>query len=170
MKVRITLPWLAAAVFAAAATAPAMAQPGPEQKKLDYLVGKWKTEIDVKPSAASPGGKVSGTEECESFANLHVVCKSESTSAAGLYKSMRVISYVAALKQYSQYTVDSLGYAVLSLGAIQGNTWTFTSDLGTMKTRYTMKTSGDSYTMTSEYAGADGKFAPTSTGKATKSK
>src|SRR5712692_9852649 len=94
----------------------AAAQPGPEQKKLDVLVGKWRTDIDFKASAAAAASKASGTEDCEWFANFHVVCHAELTGPAGLYKSMRVISYIPALKQYSSFTVDSLGYAVLSLG------------------------------------------------------
>jgi hypothetical protein len=148
----------------------AHAQAGPEQKKLEYLVGKWKTDVDIKASAASPGGKAAGSEDCEWFANLHVVCRAESSGAAGSYRTMRVISYVPALKAYSQYAVDSLGYAVLSAGQLQGNVWTFTTELPGMKLRTVMKTSNDGYTTTSEYAGADGKFAPTGTGKASRVK
>jgi hypothetical protein len=146
------------------------AQPGPEQKKLEYFVGKWKTDVDIKASAASPGGKAAGSEDCEWFANLHVVCRAETTGAAGVYRTMRTISYVPALKGYSQYAVDSLGYAVLSVGQLQGNTWTFTTELPGMKLRTIMKTSNDGYATTSEYAGADGKFAPTGTGKASRVK
>ena len=62
---------------------------------------------------------------------------------AGLHRTMRVISYVPALKQYSSYAVDSLGYAVLTLGQIQGNTWTFTTDIPGLKTRTVMKTSNE---------------------------
>ncbi len=148
----------------------AAAQPSPEQKKLDYLVGKWQTEVDIKASSASAASKASGMEDCEWFANLHVVCRAELTGPAGLYRSMRVISYVPALKQYSSYTVDSLGYAVLSLGQTQGNTWTFTSESPGWKLRYVMKTAKDSYTTLAEYAGADGKWTTTSTGKSTRTK
>ena len=89
----------------------ANAQPGPEHKKLDYLVGKWKVELEIKATGTTPASKASGTEECEWFANLHIVCRGEATGAAGLYKEMRTISYVPALKQYASYSVDSLGYA-----------------------------------------------------------
>jgi hypothetical protein len=148
----------------------AAAQPGPEQKKLDYLAGKWRSEVDIKASPASAASKASGTEDCEWFANLHLVCRAELTGPAGLYRSMRVISYLPALKQYSSFTVDSLGYAVLSLGQIQGNTWTFTTDSPGLKTRYVMKTAKDSYTSLAEYAGADGKWTTTSAGKSTRTK
>jgi hypothetical protein len=147
-----------------------VAQPGPEQKKLEYLVGKWQTEVDIRASSASAASRATGTENCEWFANLHVVCHAELTGPSGLYRSMRVYSYVPALKQYSSYTVDSLGYAVLSLGQAQGSTWTFTTDSPSLKLRYVMKTAKDGYTTLSEYAGADGKWTTTSTGKATRTK
>lgn len=141
-----------------------------DQKKLDYFVGKWRSEVDIKASAGSPAAKASGTDDCEWFANTHVVCHNESTGPTGLYKSMRIISYVPALKQYASYYVDSIGYAVLSLGQLQGTTWTFTTDYAGAKTRYTMKTAKDSYTAVSEYAGADGKWTTISTGNSTRAK
>lgn len=159
-----------AVVLSLCASGTASAQPGPEVKKLSYFVGKWQAETDIKPTASSPGGKSSGTEDCEWFANLHVICRGELTSAAGNYRAMRIISYVPLLKQYSQYSVDSLGYAVLSLGQPQGDTWTFTTDLGQAKMRAVMKTSSASYTMTAEYAGADGKYTTTATSKLTRAK
>src|SRR5437016_6664998 len=109
-----------------------LAQPAPEQKKLEAMVGKWQRGAEFK--GASPS-KASGTEDCEWFANLHVVCRSELTGPAGLYRSMRVISYVPAMKQYAVYTVDSLGYAMLTMGTNAGGTWTFASSGQGWKTR-----------------------------------
>ncbi len=140
----------------------AFAQPTPEQKKLDAMVGKWQTEIEFKGATPS---KASGTEECEWFSNLHVVCRSELTGAAGLYRSMRIVSWVPAMKQYASYSIDSIGYAALVMGTNSGNTWTFSSAGQGWKTRLTMKMSGNDYTSTSEYAGADGKWITTATSK-----
>ena len=53
-------------------------QPSPDQKKLDVMVGKWNIEIDTKATPLSPANKASGTEECQWFANRHVVCRSSS--------------------------------------------------------------------------------------------
>lgn len=145
----------------------ASAQVGPEQKKLDAFIGKWRTDVEFKGTSPS---KASGTEECEWFANVHVVCKSELTGPAGLYRSMRIISYVPALKQYSVYTVDSLGYAMLTMGASSGSTWTFTSAGQGWQARLVIKTSGSSMTSTSEYAGADGKWITTAKATSTKMK
>jgi hypothetical protein len=158
------------ALLLASAPVPALAQPGPEHKKLDYLAGKWKVEIEIKGAAGAASSTAAGTEDCEWFANLHIVCRSEATGAAGLYKAMRTISYVPAVKQYSSYSVDSLGYALLTLGQISGATWTFSSEAGGYKSRSTIKTAKDSYTATAEYAGADGKWITGSVVKATRAK
>jgi len=142
--------------------AAAMAQPGPDQKKLEPFVGRWKVDLDVKATATTPAGKASGTEDCEWFANLHVVCRSEATGAAGLYRSMRTLSYVPATKSYASYTIDSLGYAVLTFGQAAGSTWTFSSDTVGFKARSVVRLTKDGYTATSEYAGADGKWTTAS--------
>jgi hypothetical protein len=149
---------------------PAAAQPGPEHKKLDALVGRWNVDIDVKATATTPASKASGSETCEWFANLHVVCRAEATGAAGLYKSMRIISWVPALKQYTSYTVDSLGYASLTAGTAAGSTWTFATELAGYKLRTTVKTSANGYTSSSEYAGADGKWVTSATVTGTRAK
>jgi len=154
-------------VFLVLIAAAASAQVGPEQKKLDAFVGKWRTDVQFK--GASPSS-ASGTEDCEWFANMHVVCRSELTGPAGLYRSMRVISYVPSLKQYAVYTVDSLGYAMLTMGTNSGNTWTFASGGQGWQARLVLKTSGSGMTSTSDYAGADGKWITTASGKSTRLK
>lgn len=148
----------------------ASAQPGPEHKTLNTLVGKWRMDLETKATGTTPASQAAGAEDCEWFANLHVVCRTEATGAAGLYKSMRIISYVPALKQYSSYSVDSLGYAVLTMGQVSGSTWTFTSEAGGYKIRSVTKTSDNGYTATVEYAGADGKWTPSMSIKATRAK
>jgi hypothetical protein len=170
MSIRRVLTLTIASFLVIQGLAPVSAQPTAEHKRLDYLVGKWRMESEIRASAAAPASKASGTEDCELFANLHVVCRGEITGAAGLYRSMRTISYVPAMKQYASHSVDSLGYVVLAFGQITGDSWTFTSDVGGVKTRYTMKTTPAAYTATTEYAGADGKFVTTGTVKAARGK
>ena len=164
MTIRARFSLLVALVLVSSA---ALAQPSPEQKKLDAMVGKWQTAVEFK--GASPS-KASGTEDCEWFANLHVVCHSDLTGPAGLYRSMRIISYVPAMKQYAVYTIDSLGYAALTMGTNAGNTWTFTAAGQGWQTRLVMMMSGNSYTSVADYAGADGKWVTTATSKSTRLK
>lgn len=70
MTTRARFSLLVALVLASSAT---LAQPAPEQKKLDAMVGKWQTEVEFKGASTS---KASGTEDCEWFANLHATSKS----------------------------------------------------------------------------------------------
>ena len=157
-------------LLAASAVSVVAAEQSPDLKRLDYFAGKWRVDADVKATPLSAASTASGTDECEWFANLHMVCKAEAKGAAGQYKTMRVMSHMPALKQYSAYTVDSLGFGSLGAGTFQANTWTFTTELAGSKLRVTMKTSPDSYTAVSEYAGPDGKWVQTSEIKATRMK
>ncbi len=160
----------AAACLLALVPAVAAAQPGPDQKKLDAFVGRWRIDLDVKATATTAAGKASGTEDCEWFANLHVVCRTEATGAAGLYRLMRTLSYVPAGKTYASYTIDSLGYAVLTFGQNVAGTWTFSSEAMGFKVRSVVKQTRDGYTATSEFAGADGKWTTASVVTATRAK
>ncbi len=150
--------------------AAANAQPGPEHKKLDYLVGKWKVELEIKASGTTPASKASGTEECEWFANLHIVCRGEATGAAGHAKNMRTISWCRRSSSTRRIRSTASATPCSPWALISGCNWTFNSDIGGYKMRSVMATKKDNYTATAEYAGADGKWVPTSTIKATRAK
>ena len=146
------------------------AQTSPDQKRLDVMAGKWSIEVDTKATPLSPANKASGTEECQWFANRHVVCRSDAKGSAGAYSQMRTLSYVPARKQYAVYTVDSLGSAVVAYGQVSGETWTFTTDQPSFNIRLTLKIAAGEYTALAELAGADGKYLPLSEVKATRAK
>jgi len=148
----------------------AAAQTTPDQKKLDVMAGKWSIEIDTKATPLSPANKASGAEECQWFANRHLVCRSDAKGSAGAYSQMRTLSYVPARKQYAVYTVDSLGSAVVAYGQVAGDTWTFTTDQPSFNIRLTLKIAAGGYTALAEFAGADGKYLPLSEVKATRAK
>jgi hypothetical protein len=145
-------------------------QPSPDQKRLDVMVGKWSIEVDTKATPLSPASKASGTEECQWFANRHVVCRSEAKGSAGTYSQMRTLSYLPARKQYVAYTVDSLGSALVAYGQVSGDTWTFTTDQPAFNIRLTLKISASAYSALAEFAGADGKYVPLSEVKGTRAK
>ena len=148
----------------------AAAQTTADQKRLDVMAGKWSIEIDTKATPLSPANKASGTEECQWFANRHLVCRSDAKGSAGSYNQMRTLSYVPARKQYAVYTVDSLGSAVVAYGQVSGDTWTFTTDQPSFNVRLTLKITAGGYTAFAELAGLDGKFVPLSEVKATRAK
>ena len=151
-------------------SAGAATHPSADQKKMDVMVGKWSIEVDTKATPLSPASKASGTEECEWFANRHVVCRSEAKGSAGTYSQMRTLSYVPARKQYVAYTIDSLGSALVAYGQVTGDTWTFTTDQPAFNIRLTLKIAAGGYTALAEFAGADGKYLPLSEVKATRAK
>ena len=150
--------------------AAAAQQPSADQKKLDVMVGKWSIEVDTKATPLSPANKASGTEECQWFANRHVVCRSEAKGSAGTYSQMRTLSYAPARKQYVAYTIDSLGSALVAYGQVTGDTWTFTTDQPAFNIRLTLKIAAGAYTALAEFGGVDGKWAPLSEVKGTRAK
>jgi hypothetical protein len=148
----------------------ATAQTSPDQKKLDVLVGDWRIDVDQKATPLGPPTKATGTQNCQWFANRHVVCRSEAKGPAGTYSQMQTLSYLPARKQYVAYTVDSMGSALVAYGQIAGDTWTFNTDQPAFNIRLTLKIAAGSFTALAEFAGADGKFLPLSEVKGTRVK
>jgi hypothetical protein len=160
-----------------AATAQAVsaqqAPPGPpaptaEHKRMGYFVGKWTSEGELKPGPMGPGGKMTGTDDCQWFqGGFSVVCHSDGKTPMGPMKSMGIIGYSAEEKVYTYYGTDSMGMNMTSVarGTRQGDTWTYT-DESTMggqkyKSRITLKElSPTKYTFKMEIQGPDGKWAP----------
>lgn len=160
------------AAFAANAVAQAPGappKPGPEHKRLEYFVGKWTTEGEMKPSPMGPGGKVTGTDTCEWFSGgFAVVCRSDGKSPLGPMKSIGILGYSTEEKVYTYYAVDNSAMTMASVpkGTRQGDgTWTY-NDEGVMggqkyKSRVTIKeVSPTEYTFKMEMQGPDGKWAP----------
>src|SRR5208283_2062405 len=173
------------AVFAAAmfllplivqAQAPQMPKPGPELKKLDYFMGTWKMDGDMKPSPYGPGGKFSGTDHNEWMTGgFFLVTHSDSKSSMGEGKGLAVMGYNTDDKVYTYHAFDSMGEAISATGAVQGDTWTWHSEdkMGgkVMKGRYTVNVlSPSSYTFKFEMASDTGEWNTIMEGKATKAK
>ena len=140
----------------------------PEQQRLAVMVGRWQTEVETKATATTQAGKVTGTEECAWFANLHVVCRTDAKSDTGPYSDIRLISYHPALKQYAVYTIDSTGAALLAFGQVSGDSWTFTADAPESKSRLVITMTATGYTGTSEVSIRNGGWTAISSIKATR--
>ena len=172
---------VAAAIIFAVASTLAVAQeapkPGPEHKKLEYFVGKWKTEGEMKPNPFMPGGKFTGTDDCEWFeGGFAVICHTDGTGPMGSAKGLAIMSYSPEHKAYTYYGTDSTGMTMTSvpLGTIDGKTWVYDDESmmgGTMiKNRYTIVvTSETSYTFKWELQDPDGTWMAIMEGKAKKS-
>lgn len=132
---------LVAVVFAQAPSQ--MPKPGPEQKKLAYYAGTWKSEGEMKASPFGPAGKATTTDHCEWFmGGFHLVCHSTGRGPIGAMKGLGIIGYNAGEKLYTYYGIDNMGMGSLSKGIVEGNTWTWNGEdkMGgkMIKSRYTI--------------------------------
>src|SRR5918992_422641 len=122
---------LVAAAGVALAQAPEAPKPGPELKLLQYFVGKWTSEGEMKPGPMGPGGRITGSDTCEWFeGRFAVICRSEGKTPMGPSKSIGILSYSPEEKVYTYYGVDSSGMTMTSIprGTVQGDTWTYTDE------------------------------------------
>jgi len=165
-------------LFAGAAFAQmGMPKPGPEHQKLNYFVGNWTSEGDMKPGPMGPGGKVTVSEDTQwmeggFFVVIHSTFKSV---AMGNGSGIAFMGYDPQEKVYSYDEFNSWGEANHSKGTVEGDTWTWISDIKagpqTMKGRFTMKIlSPTSYTYKFEMSADGTKWDLVMDGKDTKNK
>ena len=163
--------WLMTGAALAQTEAP---KPSPEVKKLDVLAGSWTVEGDIKPSPMGPGGKMTESEKCEWMeGGYFLVCHVDFKSSMGNGYGMGVMGYSKDDKAYTYHEFNSWGEAMDSKGAMDGDTWTWTSDEKVdgkmMKGRFVMKiTSATSYDFTYETSPDGTKWTMAVDGKATK--
>jgi hypothetical protein len=161
--------------------AAAMAQmqppkPGPEHKKLDIFAGAWTLDGTMKPGAMGPGGTMTENEKCEWMeGGFYLVCHSNYKGSMGNGSGLSMMGYSSDDKAYTYREFNSYGEFVDARGALDGDTWTWTSDEKmegmTMKGRFTIKmTSATSYNFMYEMSQDGTKWTTAMEGKATKVK
>ena len=104
--------------------------PGPEVKKLGVFAGRWSEQADMKPSAMGPGGKFTGTENCEwTVGGFALICR-ETTMMPGMGNAagISLMGYDPEAKNYVYTEMDSFGQVQVSRGTVDGDNWTWTSD------------------------------------------
>jgi hypothetical protein len=153
---------------------PAPPKPGPEYKKLEYLVGKWTLESEIKANEFVPAGKTVSTEtetlgRRDSPEGFYVERRSEGQ----LGTTLEIITYDSHAKVYTAYYANSAGLVGAATGSVNGNTWTWM-----VEDKFAGKAVKGKLTMTmlsptqctSKYEIADGKggYTTISEGKATK--
>ncbi len=151
-------------------------KPGPEHQKLDYFVGTWTSEGDLKANPAMPAGKYTSKDECQWFkGGFALKCDSKGSGPMGPVEGASLVGYSGEEKVYTVYGIDSTGMVptTVSKGSVQGDTWVFTdeSKMGgkMVKTRYTMKQlTPASYTFKWEMQGEGGAWSTVMEGKSTK--
>ena len=168
--------------FALAAGVPVPAQapaqsprPSPDHKKLEYYVGKWVLESDVKASPFGPAGKNTGTEEVELGPGGFFVIFHDDIKGPAPTKATGILGYDGGAKNYTYYGVDSSGNVNVGTGKVAGNVWTWNTESKVagklIKGRATISiASPSSYTYKFEIADDKGAFITIEDGKATKTK
>ena len=101
---------------------PAPPTPGPEHKKLEYFLGKWTVEGEIKANAFVPAGKTVSTETATlGLGGFYVESRNEGPSGTRL----AIIGYDSHAKVYTSYYANSVGMVGVGTGTVNGNTWTW---------------------------------------------
>jgi Protein of unknown function (DUF1579) len=149
---------------------PAPPKPGPEHKKLEYFVGKWTVEAEIKANEYVPAGKTVSTETDTLGPGGFYV---ERLSESQLGTNLGIISYDSHAKVYTSNYASSVGLVGAATGSVNGNTWTWMVEdkfAGqAVKGRTTITTlSPTQYTIKYEVADGNGGYTTLVEGKATK--
>lgn len=163
---------LSIAAFAFAQMGPP--KPGPELKKLDYFVGNWDSTGDSKPGPMGPGGPMTMQTTAKWMeGGFFVVQNNTFKSQMGDGSGMSFIGYDPQEKVYTYSEFNSMGEAFQAKGTVDGDTWTWNSDMKmgpqTIKSRFTEKIlAPTSYTFKFEMSMDGTTWNTVMDGKATK--
>ncbi len=101
---------------------PAPPKPGPEHKKLEYFLGKWTVESEIKANEFVGAGKIATTDTCTlGPGGFYVECRAEGQ----LPTRLGIIAYDSHAKAYTSYYANSDGLVGTAMGTVNGNTWTW---------------------------------------------
>src|SRR5438477_4461395 len=99
---------------------PAPPKPGPEHKKLEYFLGKWTVESEIKANKYMPAGKGVSTETCTLGPGGFYA---ESLAEGQVPTRLAIIGYDSHAKVYTSYYASSVGLVGVGTGTVEGNTW-----------------------------------------------
>ena len=159
----------------ALAQGPPMPKAGPEQQRLKYFVGTWKSEGEMKASDFGPAGKFTSTDESRMLGDFFIVTNSKGNGSMGPMDEVATLGYDPKLKAYIYSSYNSLGMHDQATGHVSGKVWTWTNeeDMGgkKVKGKFTItEVSATSYTYSFDTS-TDGKtWTNVMQGKATKTK
>ena len=107
---------------------PAPPKPGPEHKKLEYFVGKWTVEDEIKPNAYVPAGKTVGTEtDTLGPGGFYVESRAEGGQLPTRFGFMAYDSHAKVYHPITPAVLDSWVPAQERLTEILGRGWWKTS-------------------------------------------
>ena len=119
-------------------------KPAAELRKLDYFVGTWAAEGEIRPGPMGPGGKFTGTNRVAWMGGgFFLVTRSDFSGVMGTGTETAYMGWDADEKTYTYDSFNSMGEADHARGRLDGDTWTWLSEtrIGaqTMKGRLTQK-------------------------------
>jgi hypothetical protein len=146
----------------------------PELKKLDYFAGTWVLEGEMKPGPMSSGGKMRETNRNQWMdGGFFLIVRSEFETPMGNGSGFAYMGYDPKEKIYTYDEFNSMGDAIHSRGAVDGDKWTWSgerkTDSGISKTRWVVKlVSPASYDFKFEISSDGMKWNTVMDGRATK--
>lgn len=112
-----------------AQTPPQAPKPALELQRLNYFVGSWTTEADMKPGPFGPGGKYISKNHAEWMpGGFFLTSHNNMKTPMGPGTELAVMGYKPDDKVYTYDAYNSMGEADHSTGTLSGDTWTWTSD------------------------------------------
>jgi hypothetical protein len=104
-------------------------KPAPELKKLEYFVGTWTAEGEMRPGPMGAGGKFTGTNHVQWMdGGFFLVTRSEFRGAMGRGVETSYMGYDSNDGTYTYDSFNSLGEASHARGRVDGSTWTWLSE------------------------------------------
>jgi len=122
-----------AVVFAplliAASAQPALPKPGPDQKRMESYLGRWRVEGDAKASPYGPAAKFISVDTTEWLpGGFFFIHRFQGSQGPVAIKAMEVVGYDARRHVYTSQTFDSYGNAGAWTATVNGNTWTWSGN------------------------------------------
>jgi len=149
---------------------PEAPKPGPEHKKLEYFLGTWKVENEIKANEYVPAGKGVSTATITLGPGGFSV---ESRAEGQIPRTDGIIAYDSHAKVYTEFYASGAGLVGTGTGTVNGDTWTWMIEdklFGkAVKGRTTITTlSASQYTLKYEMLDANGRYVTIQEGTATK--
>ncbi|HSS95784.1 MAG TPA: DUF1579 family protein, partial [Terriglobales bacterium] len=109
-------------LMAVAAVAQMPGPPAPELKKLDYFIGNWTLDGDVKAGPMGAGGKDTGTAKNEWMdGNYFMISQATHNGVMGTGKETAYYGYDANKKVYTYDSFSSVGEHTIATGTVEGD-------------------------------------------------
>jgi hypothetical protein len=99
-------------------------KPGPEHKKLEYFVGTWKTEGEIKANEFVPAAKFV-TTETYTLDPRGFYLEFSRPEGQIIPRTVGIMAYDSHAKVYTSYYANSAGLVGIGTGTVNGNSWTW---------------------------------------------